>query len=68
MSKVLRETKCLDFGVTVLTQEIHPSSVAVSCSMLLTLSSPEPVQFTDGKSACGERFIAAMTHSCDGHK
>jgi len=52
----------LDFGVTVLTPEIHPSPVAVSCSMLLTLSTPEPVQFTDGISACGERFIAAMTH------
>jgi len=30
--------------------------------MLLTLSASEPVQFTDGISACGERFIAAMTH------
>ena len=48
--------------MTVLTTEIHPSPVTVSCSMLLTLSASEPVQFTDGISACGERFIAAMTH------
>jgi hypothetical protein len=48
--------------VTILTPEIHPSPDALSCSMLLTLSAPEPVQFTDGISACGERFIATVTH------
>lgn len=53
--------------MTVLTPENHPSPVAVICSMLLTLSTPEPVKFTDGKSACGKRFIAAMTRGCDRH-
>jgi hypothetical protein len=48
--------------VAVLTLEIHPSPVAVSFSMLLILSTPELLQFTDGISACGERFNAAMTH------
>jgi hypothetical protein len=65
--EVLRGTKYLDFGVTVLTPEIYPSLVAVSCSTLLTLSSPEPVKFTDGISVCGIRFIAAVTLASDGH-
>lgn len=53
--------------MTVLTPENHPSPVAISCSMLLTLCTPEPLKFTDGKSARGKRFIAAMTRAYDGH-
>lgn len=49
--------------MAVQTPEIHPSLVAVVAGYLLSAS--EPVQFADGKSACDERFIAAVTHVSD---